>query len=74
MPSWPSFLDDLKCLDKLLGRQYNREQFLYKCVTDACDRAALTSWTVRLKGLRWEVITDFCLRVSRINIHFFFKI
>ena len=64
MMRWPSFLDDLRQMEKLLVRKFAREQFLARCVPLAEDQKILQTFKATLKGLRWSAITNFSSEVS----------
>ena len=62
---WGSFLQQLRDIEKMLGRPYMREQFISKCVRkDSADEVVFRSWSTRLQGLRWEVVVKFCEEVT----------
>lgn len=50
-------------LERLLVRQYTREQFIAKCCDTPADEACFRTWGAKLAGLRWEVIVKFCAEV-----------
>lgn len=54
-----NFLDELREVEKLLGKQYMREQFIYSCIPRS-EAYMFDSWKGHLRGLRWEVISEFC--------------
>ena len=58
--SWDNYLKNLRQLETLLARVDNRDQVISRCVENIADRTPFKSWASRLKGLRWERITEFC--------------
>ena len=61
---WELFLKQLRDLEKMLVRVMTREQFVSKCVSNPTDAELFKTWSAKLSGLRWEVITKFCGEVS----------
>lgn len=57
---WDAFFQKLRDMEKLLVRNYTREQFVAKCVDDPTDAAYFKTWSAKLAGLRWEMIPKFC--------------
>ena len=57
--SWGKFLQQLRDVEKLVVRVYNREQFVALCVHDEDDAALFKTWTASLRGLKWEVLVKF---------------
>ena len=57
-------MSGLRCLEKLLKRKQFRERFAAVCVEPqgAADghHLAFASFSHKLGGLRWQVVTEFC--------------
>jgi hypothetical protein len=62
--SWPGFLKQLRDTEKMLARKITREQFVARCCVATADAQIFKSWSAKIAGLRWEVITKYCAEES----------
>lgn len=67
---WKPLLAGLRCLEKLLKRRQLRERFAAVCVEpiggEAGHHLLFISFSPKLGGLRWQVVTEFCRAVARL--------
>ena len=66
--SWPAFNQQLRDLEKMLGKRYMREHFIASCIGNSGDVDLLRSWTSHMQGLRWEAIAKFCADVAMLSL------
>lgn len=62
---WKGLLNSLRCLERLLSRKQTRERFIATCIgPQHCalgEDLPFRHFAVKLGGLRWQVVTKFCL-------------
>lgn len=63
--SWELHLKQLRDIEKLLARVYTREQLVATCIDRPEDAEPFRTWSAKISGLRWEVITKFCSEATR---------
>ena len=60
-PRWPSVLEGMRALERLLRSPLMRERLQACCLADAAPEEIrlFDSWSLSLKSLRWQAITEF---------------
>lgn len=65
---WKPLHPKLQALDRLLGSLTWRERYVSTCLEKHEDRALIEKWSGdRLRSLRWQVVTNVCKSVPRLN-------
>ena len=68
MSLWPKVLEGMRALEKLLRGPLMRERFQATCFQEQDpDRKLFDTWSVSLKSLRWQCVTEFTLGLLKLE-------
>lgn len=71
-PRWKQLVSGLRCLEKLLSKKQMRDRFTAVCVgregAAIGDDQHFADFSIKLGGLRWQVITEFCNAATWLSI------
>ena len=65
--SWQPLLKSLRLVETLLAKPLYRERFLHFNVDDRTSREKLKSWSLNLRGLRWQAVMEFTLALKDVE-------
>ncbi len=65
--SWGPLLKSLRLVEILLARPLYRERFLHFNVDDRTSREKLKSWSLNLRGLRWQAVMEFTIALKDVE-------